>query len=92
MVLAVSGPFPRSWGVGSRADVRDHDDALCRVWDALEADDADDWDRVEQTVNPLLDALIEVGYVEQWGHSPTGCFWAISLPGHERLRKRGRDA
>jgi hypothetical protein len=70
----VSGPFPRSWVVSGRAEVHDPDDALCRVWDALDADDANAWDRVEQIVNPLLDALVEAGYVEQWGGSRTGCF------------------
>lgn len=89
IVLAVSGPFPRSWAVGGRAEILDPDDALCRVWDVL---DADDFDRVEQTVNPLLDDLVEAGFVEQWGRSRTGCIWAISLQGHERLRELGRDA
>lgn len=93
IVLAMSEPFPRSWDGGSRAEVDDPDDALCRGWDVLEADDDDpDFDRVERAVNPLLDALVEAGYVEEWGRSRTGCFSAVSPAGHERLRERGRDA
>jgi hypothetical protein len=81
--------YPRSWDVGSRAEVQDCDDALCRVWDALVGDT---WDQVEREVNPLLDALIEAGYVEAWGHSDTGHFWAITNSGHDRLVALGRDA
>ena len=89
ILSAMSGPFPRSSAVGNRAEVQDRDDALCRVWDAI---DGDDWDQVEREVNPLLDALIEAGYVEAWGHSETGSFWAITTAGHERLRALGQDA
>jgi hypothetical protein len=77
--------------VGGTAEVSDRDEALCRVWDAVGGYDGD-WDQVELEVNPLLDALIEVGYVEAWGHSETGSFWRITSPGHERLRALGRDA
>jgi len=89
----MSGPYPRSWDVGEPA-VCDPDEALCRLWDALEDNDEReaDWDDAERVVNPLLDALIEPGYVETWGHSPTGCFWAITPAGHERLCELGRDA
>lgn len=69
--------------------MEDPDDALCRVWDAL---GGDTWDQVDARVNSLLDALIEAGYVEAWGHSDTGSFWAITTAGHERLEVLGRDA
>ena len=88
----MSGPFPRAWDVGGPTDIRDPDEALCRVWDTLEADDAADFDRIGETVNQLLDPLVDAGYVEQWGHSRTGCFWAITSAGHQRLRELGRDA
>jgi DNA-binding PadR family transcriptional regulator len=90
----MSGSFPRSWSVGGPSKVRDPDDALCRLWDALEdnADDEVDWDQAEPVINPLLDALTEAGYVETWGHSPTGCIWDITDTGHERLKALGRDA
>jgi DNA-binding PadR family transcriptional regulator len=61
------------------------------VWEALEANDADDWDNVERQVNPLLYQLVDAGYVEEWGRSPTGSIWAISDAGHERLEALGRD-
>jgi radical SAM superfamily enzyme YgiQ (UPF0313 family) len=48
--------------------------------------------RSNPRVNSLLDALIEAGYVEAWGHSDTGSFWAITTAGHERLEVLGRDA
>lgn len=86
----MSGPFPRSWSVGGRAEeVRDRDDALRRVWDAI---DGEDWDQVEREVNPLLDALIEAGYVEAWGNSETGSLWAITTAGHDRLRALGQGS
>ncbi len=64
-------------------------DAICRVWGAL--DSGLDWDRIEEVVNPLLDGLVDAGYVEQWGQSSTGCFWAITESGHERLRTLGQQ-
>lgn len=85
----MSGPFPRSWSIGGRVEVEDLDDALCLMWNAI---DGDDWDQVEREVNPLLDALIEAGYVEAWGHSETGSFWAITTAGHDRLTDLGKDA
>jgi hypothetical protein len=90
----MSGSFPRSWSVGGPSAVRDPDDALGRLWDALEenAQRKVDWDETEPVINPLLDALTEAGYVITWGHSPSGCFWAITYEGHERLRALGRDA
>jgi len=69
--------------------LQDRDDALRRVWEAI---DGEDWDQVEHEVNPLLDALTEAGYVEAWGHSETGSIWAITAAGHDRLRVLGLDA
>ncbi len=79
--------------MGGPAKAVDPDDALCRLWDALDdgAENMTDWDAVEPLVNPLLDALVDAGYVEAWGHSETGCMWAINDEGHERLRALGRD-
>jgi len=90
----MSGAYPRQWNVGGPAETVEPDDALCRVWDALEesAESMTDWDAVEPIVNPLLDVLVEAGYVEAWGHSDTGCAWEIKYEGHERLRALGRDA
>jgi hypothetical protein len=85
----MSGPYPRSWDVGAREDVDDIDGAICRIWNLLESDL--EWDRIEEIANPLLDALVEVGYVEQWGHSDTGCFWGIALAGEERVQALGHD-
>lgn len=85
----MSGPYPRSWDVGAQGQVRDVDDAICRVSEAVRS--ACDWDRIEEIVNPRLDALADAGYVEQWGRSDTGCFWAITSAGHERLQALGRD-
>jgi len=51
-----------------------------------------DWDSVEPLVNPLLDVLVAAGFAEAWGHSDTGCIWALTYAGHERLRALGRDA
>jgi hypothetical protein len=85
----MSGPYPRSWGVGADEDVEDLGLALLRVWDAL---DGEDWDHVELVVNPMLDALWRAGYIAQWGGSPMGCFWEITSDGHERLRELGRPA
>ncbi len=51
-----------------------------------------DWDATEPVVNPLIDVLVEAGYVEAYGYSKTGCVWAITYDGHERLRELGRDA
>jgi hypothetical protein len=78
--------------VGGPTEAADPDDALCRVWDALDGSVDTDWPTVESVVNPLLDVLVEAGYVEAWGHSDTGCIWAIKYEGHERLRALGRDA
>jgi hypothetical protein len=86
----MSGPYPRSWDAGTQADALDADEAICRVWDVLDSDLT--FDRVEEAVNPLLDALEDAGYVEQWGHSDTGCFWAITAAGHERLRTLAPDS
>jgi hypothetical protein len=86
----MSGAFPRSWSVGPRDDAADPDQALCRVWEVLERAEAD-WERVERQVNPLLYQLVEAGYVEEWGSSPTGSFWAITEQGHVRLAELGRD-
>jgi hypothetical protein len=49
----MSGSFPRSWFVGGPSKVGDPDDALCRLWDALEdnADDEADWDHAELVIN-----------------------------------------
>jgi hypothetical protein len=79
--------------VGGRAKAVGSDDALCRLWDALDdsAENITDWDAVELLVNPLLDVLVDAGYVEAWGHSDSGCIWAIKPEGHERLRALGRD-
>ncbi len=81
--------YPRSWNVGGAATTVGADDALCRVWDAL---DKSEWIRIEGIVNPLIDALVDAGYAEQWGHSDSGCFWAITPAGHARLCALGRDA
>ncbi len=80
--------------MGGHAEALDADEALCRLWDALEesAENMTDWDTVEPVVNPLLDVLVEAGYVEAWGHSDTGCICAIKFEGHEQLRALGRDA
>ena len=85
----MSGTCPRSWAVGNPKEIDDPDVALLRVWDALESPD---WDEVELVVNPLLDALQEEHYVDQWGRSDTGCLRAITEQGHRRLRALGRDA
>ena len=84
----MSGAFPRSWDVGGPAEALDADEALCRLWDALEesAENMTDWDTVEPVVNPLLDVLVEAGYVEASGHSDTGCICAITFAGHEKRR------
>jgi hypothetical protein len=90
----MSGPFPRSWELGSKVDVEDPDRALCDLWDALEraAERGADWEETQPVINPLLDALSDAGYVEQWGHSDFGCIWAITPLGHRRLCELGRDA
>lgn len=85
----MSGPYPRSWDVGVRDATCGADEAICRVSDAVVSDL--DWDPIEEIVNPLLDTLVDAGYVEQWGHSGTGCFWGITDSGHDRLRALGRD-
>jgi hypothetical protein len=79
--------------VGGPAEAAEPDDALCRVSDALDesAENMTGWDTVEPVVNPLLDVLVEAGYLEAWGHSDSGCIWAITYEGHERLRALGRQ-
>ena len=47
--------------------------------------------QIEPELNKLLDALVAAGYVEEWGHSPTGSLWAITEAGHSRLAMLGRD-
>jgi hypothetical protein len=90
----MSGTFPRSFEIGGPSPTADPDHALCLLWDALEdgAEHLSDWDRTERVVNPLIDVLVEPGYLKTWGHSKSGHFWAISYEGHERLRALGRDA
>jgi hypothetical protein len=92
IVQTMSGAYPRQWKVGGPPANMDADTALCRLWDALGdcAENMTDWDAVEPIVNPLLDILVDAGYVEAWGHSPTGCASEIRFEGHERLRALGR--
>jgi hypothetical protein len=45
------------------------------------------WDDIERELNNVFDALVTAGYVEEWGHSPTGFLWAISDAGHTGWRR-----
>lgn len=57
------------------------DKALAR---AIELGLEDNFEPVEAEINDLLPALVEAGYVETYGHSPTGFLWRYSRAGIER--------
>lgn len=60
------------------------------MWDLLDSDH-EGWDEIAPKLNKCLGALVAAGYVEEWGHSPTGSLWRISDAGHDRLTTLGRD-
>jgi hypothetical protein len=84
----MSGPYTRS-RQRSEDPVTDPDEALRRTWELLDSEK--DWDQIEAELEDVLDALVFAGYVEEWGHSPSGSLWAISDAGHERLAVLGLD-
>jgi hypothetical protein len=65
--------------VNMHGDVADK--ALARVI-ALGLEE--NFETVESEVNELLPVLIEAGYVETYGHSPTGFLWRYSRAGVKR--------
>jgi hypothetical protein len=85
----VSGTYPRD-REPVEDPVSDPDTALCRMWDLLDSDHVE-WNEIAPGLNNCLDALVAAGYVEEFGHSPTGSLWQISDAGHDRLAGLGRD-
>jgi hypothetical protein len=64
------------------------DEALCRAWSLFLEDPSDVRD---EEFEQLLPALIEAGYAKEWGHSPTGSFWAFTETGCTRAVELGCD-
>lgn len=62
------------------------DSALIRLNELM---DADSTDAVEDEIAALQKPLIDAGLVREWGHSPTGCFWALTEAGVERSKALG---
>jgi hypothetical protein len=62
------------------------DEALCRVWELGLQDLSDEVDR---ELGTLLPSLVEAGFVKEWGHSPTGSFWAYTEAGIRRIEELG---
>jgi hypothetical protein len=85
----VSGTFPRD-REAVEAPITDPDEALGRMVDLVESDKR--WDEIGPEVNNCVDALGDAGYVEEFGHSPTGSLWRISDAGHDRLAALGRTS
>lgn len=57
------------------------DKALCRAHEIFLGDLSEETDA---ELDDLLPALIEAGYVEERGHSPTGSLWAFTESGVRR--------
>jgi hypothetical protein len=87
-VEGMSGTYPRDREPVDDP-ITDPDEALCRVLDLVVSDK--DWDEIGPDLNNCLDALVSAGYVEEFGHSPTGSLWRISDAGHDRRAALGRD-
>jgi hypothetical protein len=75
--------------VPKTALIENLDEALRHVEDLVTSEL--DWDQIEPELEKALDVLVGAGYVEEWGHSPTGSIWAITNAGHDRLAALGRD-
>jgi hypothetical protein len=62
------------------------DDAIFRAHEIFLGDLSD---ATDAELDNLLPPLIEAGYVKEWGHSPTGSFWAFTESGIRRGEELG---
>jgi hypothetical protein len=70
------------------ANVESLDEVLRRVWQlALEGPS----DQIDEEIDRLLPNLIDAGYVDEFGHSPTGSLWRFTEKGVQRVEALGCD-
>jgi hypothetical protein len=46
-------------------------------------------DATDEELGKILPGLVEAGYVEEYGHSPTGSFWRFTEAGVRRGEELG---
>jgi hypothetical protein len=72
----------KGWMIGLEALDRD----LCRAYEIFLDNMSDE---TEKELDELLPGLIQAGYLEESGHSPTGSFWAFTTAGVKRRKELG---